>query len=205
MEVFIFTMLDFEKKKSLAVSKRVRTMMNPRSHVTHIEYRYIIKYICLKKLSTSSCIPPPSSSKLRDLSRDLQNKNEKWTLKLELRFLSYKNNEEQKNNTSELGEWERRLEISRTWVVGIMALLHRTLITWLLTLIFTSLIAYKLDYCGDCNWFFVFIPSFLHSFVLILYIVFKMIQLMKSTPERQVGGCYQLILLGTQYIVKSKS
>lgn len=66
-----------------------------------------------------------------------------------------------------------------------MALLHRTLITWLLTLIFTSLIAYKLDYCGNCNWFFVFIPSFLHSFVLILYIVFKIIQLMKSTPERQ--------------------
>ena len=67
-----------------------------------------------------------------------------------------------------------------------MALLHRTLVTWLLTLIFCSLIAYKVDYKVEWNWFFVFIPSFLHSFILILYVVFKMIQLMKSTPERQV-------------------
>jgi len=66
-----------------------------------------------------------------------------------------------------------------------MALLHRTLITWLLTLIFCSLIAYKVDYSVEWYWFFVFIPSFLHSFILILYIVFKMIQLMKSTPDRE--------------------
>jgi len=66
-----------------------------------------------------------------------------------------------------------------------MALLHRTLITWLLTLIFCSLIAYKIDYSVEWNWFFVFIPSFLHSFILILYVVFKMIQLMKSNHERQ--------------------
>ena len=70
-----------------------------------------------------------------------------------------------------------------------MALLHRTLITWLLTLIFCSLIAYKIDYSVEWNWFFVFIPSFLHSFILILYVVFKMIQLMKSSHERQVCVC----------------
>merc|ERR1711990_1319535 len=66
-----------------------------------------------------------------------------------------------------------------------MALVHRTLITWLLTLIFCSLIVYKIDYEVSWNWFFVFIPSFLHSFILILYVVFKMIQLMKSNHERQ--------------------
>lgn len=65
-----------------------------------------------------------------------------------------------------------------------MAVLHRSLLTWVLCLIFFILLVLRLDDKLVGNWFIVFIPMWLFDIIIIAFIVFHMITHCKTGHDR---------------------
>ena len=65
-----------------------------------------------------------------------------------------------------------------------MAVLHRSLLTWFLCLIFFIMLVLRLDEKILINWFMVFIPMWLFDVIIVIFIVFHMITHCKSGHDR---------------------
>jgi len=56
-----------------------------------------------------------------------------------------------------------------------MAVIHRTLVIWFVTLLFTVLAVLRLENRADWNWFIIFIPMWLFDSVCVFYGVFSLL------------------------------
>ena len=65
-----------------------------------------------------------------------------------------------------------------------MAVLHRSLFTWFICLVFFILLVLRLDEKAVLNWFIIFIPMWLFDTIILVYIVFHMITHCKSGHDR---------------------
>ena len=65
-----------------------------------------------------------------------------------------------------------------------MAVLHRTLFTWMMSLIFFIMLVLKMDEKVNMTWFIVFIPMWFFDLCIIIYIVIHMITHCRSGHDR---------------------
>ncbi len=56
-----------------------------------------------------------------------------------------------------------------------MALIHRSLFTWFVFLIFFTLIILRFDRRILWNWFLIFIPMWIYDFISVLYLIFHLL------------------------------
>lgn len=65
-----------------------------------------------------------------------------------------------------------------------MAVLHRTLFTWFIILVFLIFLVLRLDRKVQWNWFLIFIPLWLFDCIVLTYTVFNMILHCKTGYDR---------------------
>lgn len=56
-----------------------------------------------------------------------------------------------------------------------MALIHRSLFTWLAFLAFVTLVVLRFDQRIFWNWFFIFVPMWIYDFISIFYLIFYLL------------------------------
>lgn len=69
--------------------------------------------------------------------------------------------------------------VGTDWKIA-MAVLHRALVTWFLSLVFLILLVLRLDRRTQWNWFIVFIPMWLLDSVMVLYALVVMVSPCRS-------------------------
>lgn len=65
-----------------------------------------------------------------------------------------------------------------------MALIHRSLFTWFVFLIFITLVILHFDSKIQWNWFLIFVPMWLHDFISIFYLIFYLLSYFRN------GSCH---------------
>jgi len=78
-----------------------------------------------------------------------------------------------------------------------MAVVHRALFTWFITLIFSILIALRLEQRVRWSWFIVFVPMWLYDCILLMYLIFLMGSHRRASSDRwQRGAVRHIFCLG---------
>ncbi|XP_023340510.1 transmembrane protein 60-like [Eurytemora carolleeae] len=83
-----------------------------------------------------------------------------------------------------------------------MAVLHRALFTWFITLIFLILIVLRLDQRVRWSWFIVFVPMWLYDCILLVYLIFLMGSHRRTSNDRWQRGAARHIFCFVGLILK---
>eukprot|EP00088_Acartia_fossae_P016330 TRINITY_DN19131_c0_g1_i1.p1 TRINITY_DN19131_c0_g1~~TRINITY_DN19131_c0_g1_i1.p1 ORF type:complete len:137 (-),score=9.50 TRINITY_DN19131_c0_g1_i1:412-822(-) len=76
-----------------------------------------------------------------------------------------------------------------------MAVLHRALFLWFITLIFSILVALRLEQRVRWSWFIVFVPMWLYDSILLIYLIFLMGSHWRTSSDRWQRGGHMFCLV----------
>jgi len=83
-----------------------------------------------------------------------------------------------------------------------MAVLHRALFTWFITLIFLILVVLRLDQRVRWSWFIVFVPMWLYDCILLMYLIFLMGSHRRTSNDRWQRGAVRHMFCLAALILK---